>query len=361
MTLGWERNLVFDQQAADFKRVWANLDHDIALICLCGNHDVGNRPTKESIKHWTSKFGDDYLSFWVNGTFNICLNNCLFSNPSGAQDLFEEELAWMEDRLKYARANDATHIFIYGHFPWFLKHEEEKDDELTTYSAAPMGWGPEGSKFEDGYFTIPYKQRKVAMELFRKYDVTACFSGHFHQNVVTQTSWGMPMIVTGPLSMNLKSEISHELSNGETIGLGMRIVDVGERGEFKHKWVLLDNEEELHYSAIRRIEKSIGSDLSSIAESTRKTMLGDDIAEYIKSTQLSPTNLNEEEKVADDDLSVDGSVDIEDEDDLSIGSNPSSELPQMTIQQKRVLQHSFSYLSNDDDDDIEMYSEDFLA
>ena len=58
---GWERNLVFQQQVNDFKRVWAGLDADIALVCLCGNHDVGNRPSRESIEHWTSSFGDDYL------------------------------------------------------------------------------------------------------------------------------------------------------------------------------------------------------------------------------------------------------------------------------------------------------------
>ena len=179
---GWERNLVFEQQVKDFKRVWAGLNPDIALVCLCGNHDVGNRPTRASINRWTSYFGDDFLSFWVNGTFNICLNNCLFSNPSGAPDLYEEQLQWMEDQLKYGRENDATHIFVYGHFPWFLKHEEEADDFLTSYSSAPAGWGPPGSSFADSYFTIPLEQRKVAMALFKKYNVTGCFSGHFHQN-----------------------------------------------------------------------------------------------------------------------------------------------------------------------------------
>ena len=187
------------------------------------------------------------LSFWANGTYNICLNNCLFSNPTGAPDLFEEQLQWMEERLIYGRENDATHIFVYGHFPWFLKHEEETDEELTSYSGAPTGWGPPGSSFADSYFTIPLEQRRVAMALFKKYDVTACFSGHFHQNVVTATSWGMPMIVTGPLSMNLYSDISDELSNGETNGIGFRVVDVGEKpGEFTHKWHLLDDEKELY-------------------------------------------------------------------------------------------------------------------
>ena len=188
---GWERNLVFEQQVNDFKRVWSGLHPDIALVCLCGNHDVGNRPTKASIEHWTSSFGDEYLSFWANGSFNLCLNNCIFSNPTGAPDLFDEQLRWMEEKLAYARENDATHIFVYGHFPWFLKHEEEADDELTSHSSAPSGWGPPGTKFEDGYFTVPYEWRKIAMAMFKKYDVTACFSGHFHQNVTAQSSWGM--------------------------------------------------------------------------------------------------------------------------------------------------------------------------
>lgn len=52
------------------------------------------------------------------------------------------------------------------------------------------------------------------------------------------------MIVTGPLSMNLYSELAEELSNGETNGIGMRVVDVGERGEFTHKWLLLEEKEQ---------------------------------------------------------------------------------------------------------------------
>eukprot|EP00956_Cyclotella_meneghiniana_P001024 scaffold1229_cov49-Cyclotella_meneghiniana.AAC.2 len=231
---GWERNLVFDQQVKDFKRVWAGLDSDIALISVSTAEIASN--------------------------FNV-----------------SSHLQWMEDRLAYAVANNATHIFVYGHFPWFLKHEEEADDYLTSYSLAPDGWGPNceltkqlsllckwhpphtcvsffhitASKFADSYFTVPYEQRKLAMALFKKYNVTACFSGHFHQNVVAQSSWGMPMIVTGPLSMTLQSEISHELSS-ETNGIGMRIVDVGEKGEFTHKWTLLDEEEVLYDHAIER-------------------------------------------------------------------------------------------------------------
>ena len=66
--------------------------------------------------------------------------------------------------------------------------------------------------------------------------------------------------------MNLDSEIGHELAPGETNGIGMRVVDVGEKGEFTHKWTLLDDEEELYVKALRRILKS--STVNPLPEST---------------------------------------------------------------------------------------------
>jgi hypothetical protein len=37
----WEHEVIMDQQNRDWKKVWAQLDPSIALVCLCGNHDVG--------------------------------------------------------------------------------------------------------------------------------------------------------------------------------------------------------------------------------------------------------------------------------------------------------------------------------
>ena len=53
--------------------------------------------------------------------------------------------------------------------------------------------------------------------------------------------------------MNLTSGITQELSNGETNGLGMRVVDVGEKDEFTHRWLLLEDEEELYNNAVERL------------------------------------------------------------------------------------------------------------
>lgn len=80
----------------------------------------------------------------------------------------------------------------------------------------------------------------MALVLFKEYGVTACFSGHFHQNVVAKASWGMDMIVTGPLSMLLTSTI-HESLSLEPHTVGMRIVDVDENG-FRHKFVPLEKD-----------------------------------------------------------------------------------------------------------------------
>lgn len=233
----WERKFIFDQQIKDWKEVWARLDEDIALVCLCGNHDVGNRPTAESIQKWTSAFGSDYLAFWINGTYNIGMNNCIFNDPSGAMHLYEEQLAWLEERLEYASARKASQIFVYSHYPWFITHEDEEDATMSSASTPPTGWGAEGSKFPDYYFNIPVEYRKVVLNLFRKYNVKACFSGHFHQNVVNKTSWGMDMIITGPLSMMLHSTSQAIANEQQTIG--MRVVDV-DKDSFQHEFIPLE-------------------------------------------------------------------------------------------------------------------------
>ena len=137
----WERHLIFEQQNRDFKEVWSNLDSDIPMVCLCGNHDVGNRPTKQSIDEFKKNYGDDYLAFWANGTYNIVVNNNLFADPSAAEDLFDEQLEWLEGRLIYAKEQKARQIFVYGHYPWFLSDENEEDSNVTTHSHPPCGWG----------------------------------------------------------------------------------------------------------------------------------------------------------------------------------------------------------------------------
>ena len=89
------------------------------------------------------------------------------------------------------------------------------------------------------------------MNLFREYNVAAYFGGHFHQNLVSETSFGMKMIITGPLSAMLESSEKKRrqteivkrgndknnplLNEAETLGL--RVVEVSENGSFRHEFI----------------------------------------------------------------------------------------------------------------------------
>lgn len=168
------------------------------------------------------------------------LNNVLFVDPSGAQRIFNTQLRWLENRLEYARDHQAKNVFVFAHHPWFLYDEEEDPESLTGFSPYPEEWLPldedgkplpTNESFPDSYFSMPREYRAQALELFQQYGVTvreasslgihqilllsahlyrcvflqACFSGHFHQNLVSKTRWGMDMIVTAPLSLVFES------------------------------------------------------------------------------------------------------------------------------------------------------------
>ena len=221
------------KQRQDFQSTWSELHDDIALVCICGNHDIGNRPTKGSIDKFKDFFGDDYFAFWsTRQSYNIVLNTTLFSNPTGAEDLYNLQLAWLEDRLSYAQSMNPTTIFVFGHHPWFLYNENEDTDTMTGISPYKH-W-----TFPDSYFHIPKKNRMKVMELFEKYNVTAAFSGHFHQNMVSESTFGMKMIVTGPLSDVMESS-GRPKDFVEPSTRGIRIVNVAEDGSLQHKFISL--------------------------------------------------------------------------------------------------------------------------
>eukprot|EP00977_Amphora_coffeiformis_P005337 scaffold1140_cov157-Amphora_coffeaeformis.AAC.13 len=225
-----------DRQNKDFQQVWSELHKDIPLVCVCGNHDVGDRPTPTSIARFRRVYGDDHLAFWAQRAYNIILNTALFSDPSGAPELFQEQFDWMVERLQYAKSQQASHIFVFGHHPWFLYDEDEDKD--TLFSRIPLEeFGVEGF-VEDSYFIIPLDTRKKVLALFEEYGVTACFAGHFHQNMVSHTKSGMPMITTSSLSVILKSTgIPDTFEEPKT--RGMRIVTTAKDGSFQHKFVPL--------------------------------------------------------------------------------------------------------------------------
>ncbi|GKY99944.1 hypothetical protein MPSEU_000948000 [Mayamaea pseudoterrestris] len=201
-----ECNRIQDLQNDDWKATWESLHPDIALVCVCGNHDVGNRPTKTTIERFVNAFGDDYLAFWVKRTYNIVLNTSLFWDPTGAESLYREQLAWLEDRLASVSKQQPSHIFVFGHHPWFLYDEHETAKDLTGISPRPSEWEGEG---------------------------------HFHQNLVSRSSFDMDMIVTSSLSLTFHSSGIPSDFDEPKDSRGMRIVRVRGDGTFDHNFVSL--------------------------------------------------------------------------------------------------------------------------
>ena len=67
------------RQVVSFKEAMSAFAEDIPLVCVCGNHDVGDRPSKLTIERYKSWFGDDYFSFWHGGCKFVVVNSSLHS------------------------------------------------------------------------------------------------------------------------------------------------------------------------------------------------------------------------------------------------------------------------------------------
>ena len=60
-----------DLQINDLLLCLEKLNQDIPLLCLPGNHDIGNTPTDETILNYKRDFGDDFYSVIVGGMYLV--------------------------------------------------------------------------------------------------------------------------------------------------------------------------------------------------------------------------------------------------------------------------------------------------
>ena len=121
---------------------------------------------------------------------------------------------------------------MFGHHPWFLYDENE--DPSTLEGKSSFG----GETIGDSYFSMALEPRSVALELFKEFGVTAAFCGHFHQNLVSETSFGMKHIITGSLSVVLNTTGITAPTEPQTRGI--RVVEVGESAaQLSHEFISL--------------------------------------------------------------------------------------------------------------------------
>ena len=182
----------YDAKVAEFKSIFGKIDPAIPLICVPGNHDLGNTPDAASIASYRKNFGDDYFGFWAGGVRGLVLDSTLYSDPSKAPKEQEAQEAWFARELAEARKNSPRHVLVFQHHSWFLKGPDDKD----------------------GYFTIPQVRRKPALALMKEAGVKTVFAGHYHGNASGRDG-DLEMVTSGPVGKPLRKDPS-----------GLRIVEV---------------------------------------------------------------------------------------------------------------------------------------
>jgi len=194
-----------EEQVRDFKQVYEGLDNQIPLVCVCGNHDVGDKPTPETITGYRNDYGDDYFAFWVSGVLFIALNSQYYENRTEVQALAEEQDAWLDALLIEAQSSGVKHIIVLQHIPWFLETPDE----------------------EKQYFNIEMPLRQQMLDKFYDAGVRAIFCGHYHRNAGGAYK-DLQLVVT--------SAVGAQLGNDKN---GLRVVKVLE-DRIAHKYFAVD-------------------------------------------------------------------------------------------------------------------------
>lgn len=150
-------------QADDLKHAFTKLNRNIPILCVSGNHDIGNHPDINSMRWYHRTFGDDYYSFWCGGSLFIVLNTQYLKNPP--QVLYEEvhhQLRWLETLLQSVALyhTPPKHVILFMHIPMFYDHPDE--------STHPYG--------------LPVEVRRLLHEQLVKANTKVILCGHLHFN-----------------------------------------------------------------------------------------------------------------------------------------------------------------------------------
>jgi hypothetical protein len=167
-------------QAAEYKRIAAQLDPAIQLFNVPGNHDVENEPTPQSLARYRQLFGPDYYTFHCAGISGIVLDSNLEKAPQNARREAAKMEAWFEAEILKARREHAGRVMLFQHIPLFLTDPQEPDQ----------------------YFNIPQAARARYLKLLRRYGVTEVFAGHLHHNSEGRDG-PLDMVTTGPVGKPL--------------------------------------------------------------------------------------------------------------------------------------------------------------
>ena len=194
-------NTANDQSFSDFKEIKGSFH--MPCYYVPGNHDIGNKPTPESLQYYRKTLGEDYFMFEHKGTTFIFVNTQLWKEP--VQGESEKQDIWLKERLKIASEKEQQ-VFIVGHYPLFCKEADEADE----------------------YMNLPLEKRRELLNLFDQSNVVAVLNGHTHRLTLNNYN-NIQMVGTETTSRNFDKR-----------PLGFRMWSVEDKLPPKHEFVPLN-------------------------------------------------------------------------------------------------------------------------
>ncbi|EGD80016.1 CSTP1 protein [Salpingoeca rosetta] len=246
------------QQVEDFRTALAEMDSNIPIYYVSGNHDLGNKLTHNALQLYRQRFGPDFFEFTCRGVRGVVLNTQAFDDPD-ATELAEEQIRFLQSALEIeddngdddgdddddsaqdqeGRRGDASkksrgaerdtrprivQKIVFGHIPPFLFEEDEPD----------------------GYFNIAPEMRARLLGIAKKAGVRLWMSGHYHRNAVgrageleavTTSAVGTTLHPSGIDPLGLKGFDDFQCGEQHS---GFRVVRVYE-DRIEHDWYTMAN------------------------------------------------------------------------------------------------------------------------
>ncbi|MEX2371580.1 MAG: metallophosphoesterase [Bacteroidales bacterium] len=190
-----------ESQIAEFKRITAQIDEQIPVYLIPGNHDVGGEPDKQSLEKYMTNYGYDRFSFIHKGVKLIGINTSLIKADLPGPE--KKQYRWLKKEIKKNR--DDLPVIMFGHYPFFIHSFDEPEK----------------------YSNIGIEKREKYISLFEQLGVGFVFSGHLHNNAYA-TKGTIEYVITNAVGKPLGDAPS-----------GMRIIKIN-KGLISHDFYGLD-------------------------------------------------------------------------------------------------------------------------
>jgi len=128
------------EELKSFKLIYSKLDKSIPLVCVCGNHDVGNKPTRKTTDMYKEEFGDDYFSFWCGGIKFFVLNSQIIQGLSPIDQFSIDHENWADKAFKAEHKFYPIHSVVMCHIPPFCWDPEEKHTNFNWPKDKRVQW-----------------------------------------------------------------------------------------------------------------------------------------------------------------------------------------------------------------------------